>query len=543
MKVEQEKKVFQDILNLILIISSDGLFYLAPIIYPYITFYYKNYNKEIDMNNTYTAFCGSYFGRIIANLIIPSIIFKLGTKKTIQIGGLLYFVNFFCFAYFPCKISLFLNSVFYGFVFQFKILPINYYISKKYKKGILYLKHVYVGFNISAFFWTFVLFFIVNPKNIDNVVIVRDGFNVYSKIIDQSVYDNVPFYFYLNGFVGMVVTFYCSGQLEENVSFKEECSSFLNGFSDGNGIELSDVSIKCLYEKKFETSIHSLGEKKTNLISQNSSDKYFITTKKKVKTSKKPQKNSSPLKSKLQLTKKKPKKPENLSLNQFSKKKNKLSEKFFLSNIELTIEQAYKKARKEMFTSKFFLLLLIVIFKSSSSSYFMAYTKYISYSIIKNDKEITFFLAFMNIPDIIGRYLFSYLWKKFGFFKTTLFSIILTTSQNILFIFFGYNNWKIFLLLIFVNTINYTTMLLLSNMTLFSFYDAKEALILSRVFEFHSFLSRVYSTVLNWIFLYDNNFTRIFIYFSVGEIISFALFYKQFKDKKFKARTNQKFFF
>ena len=539
----KDEKIFKDIINLILIISSDGLFYLAPIIYPYITFYYKNYNEEIDMKDVYTAFCGSYFGRVLANLIIPSIIFNLGTKKTIQIGGILYFINFFLFAYFPSKISLYLNSIFYGFIFQFRILPVNYYICKKYKKGITYLKHIYTGFNISAFFWTFTLFYIVNPENVNNVILVKNGFDIHYKVFDNDIYNNVPLYFYLNGILSMFVTVYCAENLESE-NFKEESFFLKSLYSSNENIELSDLSKKtCLYEKKIEKLAFSLKEKKTNLsiFSQNLSSEFFIPNKDKEKVINNNKKNYISKNSPVLGLKKVTKIEKILSFKSYNKEK--LTDPFFLSKIQLTTEQAYRKANKEIFTSKFLLLLLIVIFKSSSSAYFIAYTKYISYSIIKNDKEITFFIAFMAIPDILGRYFFSYVWKKFGFFKTTLFSIIMTTSLNIIFIFFGYKSPKIFLLLIFMNTINYTTMLLLTNMTLFSFYDPKEALILSRIFEIHSFLSRIYATTLNWIFVHENDFTKIFIYFSIGEIISFFLFYIQFRNKKLKPYKNKKLFF
>ena len=472
------KELNKDILIFTLIYSSEGMINLVVLLFPYWASYYQLYDKSINMKFIYSAWCLNFFGRIIANYFLPKIIYKFGCKKTIQIGGLLYFINLY---FFTVTNIFFLlgNMIFFGVILQFKMLSINFYMSKKYENGIEYLKHIYSGFSIGTLIWSLISIYIINPNNKENSVVVQ--YNGYSEnYFDESVSGNFPNYLIFNGFVHFLVTyslcfFVKDLDLKENLKdFNENINKSLN---NSLSINKSIIGIDSKLKEKLI--------KSQNLSFESKTSKKFLNKEEDIPNSE--------------------------------------------NNSKLYYQ---KEAKKIIKSKKFIILIIITILKLASSLYFMGYAKFISNSIIKNDKLVSIIFALVTIPDICGRYILSYFWKKYSFYKTTLLTFYFSIFLDILFIFIAYENYYTFLFLILGQTMNWSMLYLLVNMTLFSLYKSDIAIFLSKIYEMNSFLTRLYCTTMNYFFVFGNNFRGIFTIFLIGELFGLVLFSIYFKGVK-----------
>ena len=272
------------------------------------------------MRDVYTAFTGSFFGKFLGNSFVPYLIFFLGSKKTIQLGGILYFLQNYYFAEFPSKITLYIGAIFNGFVFQFKSLPVNFFMSKKYENGILYSDHIYSGFSISAFFWSLVLTFIINPNNekMDKITYIN-GYE--EKYFNKTISDRVKIYYLLNGIVSLIIILIFAQFIKEPSNFTPSYKYYYKKFF-GNLTEEDKIN--------FNSSLEKI--KKDPILDSNSS--ISINLNKKILK----EKSNS-------LLENKPEKEE-------------------------TMEFHREIANKEMKKPKFILLILIFVLKAVSCSYF-----------------------------------------------------------------------------------------------------------------------------------------------------------------------------
>jgi hypothetical protein len=461
----------KDIISFIIILATDGNYYTCTILYPYMASYYKNYYEEIGMKDIFNGFGGWVFGVILANVILPHFLFNFGCKRTIQIGGFLYLLNFVIYAkieYFS-KLTLFLNCVMCGMVTQFKILPINYFMSKKYENGIMYSDHIFSGLSLSAFIWSIVIMLIINPENreMEKVTFIN-GYE--EKYFDKNISDRISFYFYLNGIVSCVVIFIVAQMLNDPSNMAPKFQLFL----------------KRLFR--------SPPQEKNNL------------QEKSIKT-------------------------EEINKSQVSHKFKKKDSSLFLSDSNNEdFEYYHKKAKKQFLNPKFYLLILIMVLKSVSCMYFYTYSKYMSFAIVKNDRLVTLLFAFVSLPDMVARYLVVDIWKRLEFYHTTIIFIFFTISLNLIFLFIGFRNPTVFLFLIAAQAFNFACIYLLGNMTLFALYEPEIAVLISKVFECYHIGYRYYAVFLNYFLVKGDEYRYLFCCCLIGEILALILFVKFFKD-------------
>ena len=239
----QNKSPKKDIIISCLIISTDGLYYIWGLIYPYLISYYSHHDQNIKMKDGFRAFLNLFLGRIVGNWILPFLIFKFGCKNTIRMGSVLYFFVICNYILIPYKWNLYLNSFFLGLSHQFKILPINYLISKKYENGIDFLKYIYSGFSFALLIWSFLCWYLFYSKNLGNGKINLNGFYVY------SISKNIIWYFLINGVFSLIVIFLSTIFLKEfnkKIPFNTELSeiSFCSEYSKSNKSEKSEKTSK-----------------------------------------------------------------------------------------------------------------------------------------------------------------------------------------------------------------------------------------------------------------------------------------------------------
>ena len=477
-----ERELFKEIICFIIILATDGIYYPCAIFYPYLATFYKQYDETIGMRDVFTAFGGYHIGRFIGNLILPYLIYFLGCKKTIQIGGILYCINCYFFAQFPSKITLNFCAIFNGFIFQLKVLPINFFMSKKYENGIMYSDHIYSGFSISAFIWSLCLTFIVNPKNkeMDKITYIN-GYE--EKYFDKTISDRMGTYLLLNGTISLIVIIICT--------------QFIKGPSNFPPSYL-------YYYKKFFGNLTEEEEEENSNSLENILKKPIIDP------------HSS------------------VSINSIKslQKENSLLETETNNEKKENLESFRNESIIEMKKLKFILLIFIFVLKSVSCSYFYGYSKYISYGIVNNDRLISFLFAFVSIPDIAARYVLTYIWKKKGFYNTIIICICFSIFLNLTFLFIGYKNATVFIFLIFAQVFNFALVYLTGNLTLFSLYKPEVALFLTKIFDSYMFFYRYYSIFLNAFFVYGDNYFYIFFIMLIGEFIALYLFVVYYKNHK-----------
>ena len=236
----------KDIIISILIISTEGLYYTWGLIYPYLISYYYKYDKDIKMIDGFRAFLYMFIGRIVGNWILSSFLFKFGIKNTLRIGSLAYFLVICNYIMIPCRINLYFNTFLLGISHQFKIIPINYHISKKYENGINYLKHIYSGFSIGLLIWSLLMFYIINPNNLP---IQKESSSEY---YHYSVSKNIIKYFLINGIFSIIIIFISTIFLEEynkKIPFNTELSEISFGSEDS---KYSKSEKEKKYKKSFD---------------------------------------------------------------------------------------------------------------------------------------------------------------------------------------------------------------------------------------------------------------------------------------------------
>ena len=470
-----KSELFKEIVCFIIILATDGVFYTCTIFYPYLATYYKQYDETISMRDVFTGFGTCLIGKLIGNFFLPYVIIFLGCKKTLQLGAILYFINFYIFAEYPSRLTLYFNPIFQGIIFQFKILPINFFMSKKYENGIMYSDHIYSGFSISAFIWSLCLAFIINPQNkeMDKVTYIN-GYE--EKYFNKTISDRMEIFLLFNGIISLFFIMICTYLIKDPINLFPSYKYYLKRFF-GNLTEEE--------KNDYNSSLVKLKEE----ISNSSIDL-----------------NKSLLKDNLNLLENKNEKNQNMNIFR-------------------------EKANKEMKNPKFILLILIFLLKSASCSYFYNYSKYISYSIVNNDRLISVLFAFVSIPDIAARYILTFIWNKHGFYRTMIISTCLSIFLDLIFLFIGYRNSYVFIFLIFAQVFNFALGYLLGNMTLFSLYKPEIALFLSKAFESYMLFRKYYTISLNYFFVYGNNYFYIFFIMLIGEFIALYLFIINFKKK------------
>ena len=477
------KELHKDIIILLLILTSSGILNVSSLLYPYWSSYYHKYNPKINMKFIYTSFLLNFFGRVLGNIILPKILKIFGCKKTLRIGSLLFLINCFFFQYAVVWVFL-LNVVFFGVILQFKVLSISYYMSKKYENGIQYLHHIYTGWSLAAVLWSFLIIYIINPENKERTVFVDFG-GYKENLFDFEVAKNFRIYLWVAGFTHLFVTNGLCWFLRDVGEFDEESLSVVmeRGNYSFDNEEMENFRQSFNKDKKDFENNNIINTSKQKLIEkehQKKNKKIHITNTQKI---------SSEIQNKL-------------------------------------------KANKIIKSQKFILLIVITILKTGSCLYFKAYFKFISYSIINNDNLVSIVYALVTIPDISGRYLLSYLWKKYSFYNTFIITFIISIIHDLLFIFIGYKNSYVFLFMIMTQIMNWAMLSLMINMTLFSLYKADVAILVSKVYELNSFLTRLYVTFFNYFFVLGEEYRPIFTIFLIGEIVGLVVFVRYFKGEK-----------
>ena len=490
------KKLNKDIALLFLYSMSNTIFFIWPVIYPYLGSYIIHSNPSITLKKLFSTTLGLVLGPTVGNLFLPKFYFLFGIKKTIQIGGFLNLLN--CYFYYKVNsiFLVFFNVLLSGAIYQLTILSITYYLSKKHDNGYIYCNYAFIGQNIANIIWPFFALKLINPNNIGMTAshIINNEIDIF---FPWEISKNFPLLMNILGFTSFLFTIIPSFFLQDPEIMKPHFFLWINTFFSNNKKNKEELSIaydKSKIEDKdiFNNSIIGSKSILTDKSDLNKSNSIFT---------------------------------KNSSISEY------LSQK---SEKELSEEEAKKKANKIIKNPLFLILVLIISIRFAPLYYLVDNYKVLAYPILKNDQLISISLSFSSMLAILGQVFIKKLWESLGFYKCFGFIGFLSLLFHFIFITFATSSS-------FFMIVNFFFCRIIANLLYgaiyyikFGLFDPKVAVHISKIFDFSLFLSVVICVGFNSA-LYDgtNSGFVFFIHFllNIGSMVVFVIFFKDFEKK------------
>ena len=470
--------LFKDVSIATVLFINANFSFQWPILYPYIGSYYKQFDSSITLKSVFSCILLLYFGMFIGNLVLPRFFYLFGLRKTLQIGSTLYFINLVCMYTFTSLLSFCFNMIIAGALVNFFSFTISVYFSQKYENGILYCPFVFMGATLGVMVWPLVVSAIVNPENRSmDQIDVTTGVEEY--YYDYSVSSRIISYFNIHGLIAMAVNVLLCHYLENPEGHRGRISKWLSQ----RGEPLIDNEDYESFKYNIE---HQLS---MNISRALDTSRSFLAT----------------LNPTLNITQ-----PSGTDIEL-------LAPQSFASRRSENPQQVAVEYHKEVLTSRFMLLMLASIIRVASLTYFICNSKFIASSVLDNDNLVSIFLSVTSVLDIVGRLIGPYLWIRLGFFKVMVLLVVLSMIFNLSFILShpanAYTFFGLFALCRFATGINAAV----SAITLFSLYTADQAIYLYKVFDNVTLLALVYSVLMNYFLVAENNFVPIFAIFLLVE--------------------------
>ena len=482
-----QKGLIKDLLITATIFLTDIIYMPFAIFVPYFYSYLKQSDLSITFSFTYTLLVYIYVGNVISSALMQKFFFIFGIKKTFMLGGLCSFFLYILGIY-TNKYLFYVFSIFSGICFNFKSLPTNYLLSVKYENGVDYLAYAYAGQSFGVLLWAYLINRIVNPENksMTNVTNVN-GFTEY--YYTKDVNDNfAPFLFIISIF-NLVVICGVSYFIEEPENKDGNLILWLKAVFLRDKKSVNNLKLK---KEKFEVDYKIL----SNRSNMSMSHSKIITSNKSI----------------------------NEKSLELSEKSIELLEK---SEEKISLEQDIKNT---MYSKKFLGFILLTLFKNASTSVFVCCTKVIGNKIVNDDKLLSYIFSATCLADIFGRFLVSFIWNKFGFYKTYILNFCFGILTNLIFVFWGYSSRNGFIVSLFLVSLCWAFNYLLGHCTIFGLYSPDKAVGLSKAFDVYFIFYSIYGAVMVHFFISNENYRLCFFTFAVFESIAFFLFAKYYKD-------------
>ena len=481
-----KKALIKDILITATIFITDIIFMPLGIFLPFFYSYLKQSDLSITFSFIYTLTIYMFIGNIFSSFIMPKFFFILGIKKTFMFGGLCSFCLYIL-GIFTNKYLFYLFSIFCGICVNLKSLPTNYLLSVKYENGVDYLAYSYAGQSFGVLLWAYLMNRIVNPENESMSISTHvNGFTEF--YYSESVNKNFVVFLLVNSFISLFVIIGVSCFIEEPKNKNGNLILWLKVM-----IFRDKKSVDCLKLKKknFDSDFK-------NLANQSNISQPIIVIKSK-----------SMIEKKLQSFEK------TLELLETSQKST------------TSLEQEIKAT---IYSKKFLGFIILTFLKNTSSAVFINCTKIIGNEILNNDKLLSYIFAMTCLADIFGRFLVTYTWNKFGFYKTYILNFCFTIFGNLLFVFWTYSSQTGFIVNLFLISLCWAFNYLLGHCTIFGLYSPDKAVGLVKAFDFYFVFYAVYGAQMVRIFISCGNYRLCFFTFAVFECLALFFFVKYYKD-------------
>lgn len=234
-----DKNLVERIL-LIATLVQNILPYIWTIFIAYFYIYKQTLGSELSYSVLYLATCLLRSATYCARNIKASIHNMLGLKRTIQLTGLLYLLNFFSFYKFPSLTFFYLNSLWLGLLNGILTSTVKTYIKDKQEVSSTQADfYIQIGYYISFVFWSIVSLVIFNPTNRPLVTHNADKYS------DQQNNENFRTMMDVFGITAVLIIEGCTAFLEDplkyNPAFQEWLNTKLNEErEEGEKIELNE---------------------------------------------------------------------------------------------------------------------------------------------------------------------------------------------------------------------------------------------------------------------------------------------------------------
>ena len=413
-----------------------------PILYPYIASYIKHYNPNITMKSIFATTIGIFIGRIIGGVLLPNLYFLFGIKGTMQIGGLLLFINYLLYFCFTSIFGVFFNNLFAGVNYQIAFLSVSFFLSEKYLNGLLYINYVYIGSSIGIIFWGIVSIYIINPDNIGMTLKLTEG-NLEENYFPWEMVKNFKFF--------MIVLACFSLLFILPTFFLDDPENITPNFF---------IYFKALFTKD---------KKKLDYLNK-SFQNYSLNSKKSFEKKKKP-----------------------ITINIIDEE-----EEIFLQKYELNFEEAEKKSQKIIFNPLFILFIGLMAIRFSPVLYMIDNYKIIAFKVLKNDKMISLALSTSFLASIFGQIIVGFVYRKLDFYKSQLFLYFLIFLNLFIFVFFAENNIYVMFGILSLDRIILRISHGFAVLSKFSLFHPKIAVGITKVFDCYIIFSFVIIIILNY---------------------------------------------
>lgn len=488
------RQILKDVLITMSLMANASFFMQWSILYPYIGSYFKHYNPHITLKDIFTCILILYFGMFLGNLILPRIFYIFGLRKTLQIGSILYFVNLVCLYTFTSLIGFCFNITLAGALVNFFYFTISVFFSQKYDNGILYCPAVFMGVTVGAMIWPFVISALINPNNhsMDQITFIN-GYE--ERYYDYSVSGKIVKYFNIHGFFTMVVNVILCQFLTNPVGHSGQISRW---FKSTQNISIDSEDDNEDYESFRDCIKHKLSM---------TMSKVFDKSKEwNVKTNR------------------------TNSLTQMEAMDLEMVPQSFKSIHNTTSQHHLIEHKEELLSTRFMLLLLVSTVRGAAFMYFINNSKYIGSFFLENDNLISVFISITSVLEIVGRLIGPYLWIRLGFYRIMFILISSSMIFNLGFILtYPATTLQFFCLMVLCRLV-FGISCAVTSVTLFSLYTNEQAIYLYKVFDNVALMGLIYTVVLNYFFVWNNNFVPIFVIFLVVEGVTLALLITKLKN-------------
>lgn len=477
------KNLNKDIGLLFIYSMSNTIFFIWPVIYPYLGSYVIHSNSDLTLKKLFSTTLGLVLGPTIGNLFLPKMYFLFGIKKTIQIGGFLNLLN--CILYYKINsiLAIFLNVMFSGAIYQLTTLSITYYLTEKFENGYIYCNYAFVGQNISNILWPYFALKLMNPENIGMTAkhVINGEIDIY---FPWEISKNFPMLMNILGLISFLLTMISSYFLIEPKKMKPHFMLWVNAviFRNHRAIVELDLAYK---------------ESLTNSLLQTSKSR--------------------------------------ISKSMISNETNENSKSFLEK--ELSDEEAEQKANRIMKHPLFIILVLILSIRIAPLYYLVDNFKVLSYPILKSDTLISIALSISSLFAILGQVFIKKIWEKLDFYHSFLFLGFL----NILFLFI-YLRFSVYSSFFMISNFCFSRILInlcygAIYFTKFGLFDSKIAIYISKFFDLIYFISVIFVVGFNYLLFDGINSSPVFMVHLFINILSTAFFifyFRNFKDLMMK---------
>ena len=476
------KELNKDLLLLFLYSMSNTLYYIWPIIYPYLGSYVKHYNQDLSMKMIFSTTIAMVFGITLGNIILPRLYFLFGIKKTMQIGGFCILVNCVLFYSFSTFFPILFNVLFCGTIYQLCIMSISYYLSEKYDNGYIYCNYVYVGQNVANIIWPYVAVFLINPNNKGMTDIFEEGGET-ENYFPWEISENFPLLMKTIGIVSFLIVMITTYFLKDPKHIKANFLPWIKALVKGNKSTLDSLS-KSFKEQSFNSFSRNLSEK----------EKSF--------------------KSSMNLSK-----DDDCLLIEENKK-------------EMTMEEAQAIASKISYSPYVLVFTLLISLRLAPLFYMVDNFKVISFGVLKNDKTISLSLSLSALISSLGQICIAPIWKKLDFFYTQALIFILTVINLVLYLKLSVNYGFFMFWILPFNRIIIQMAYGAGYLTKFGLFNPKIAVFVSKVIDNYYFISMVIAIIFNFLFFSQKDISTIFGVFLILNVIATVIFIVYFKNFK-----------